>query len=51
MELFSVGNMPMVLTTNVSPPGSHSVRIVASTGGEDSVSYITTSDMDTHCKY
>ena len=39
------------MVSSVSPPGSHSVRIVASTGGEDSVSYTITSDMDSHCKY
>ena len=34
------GFVPLVLTVNVSPPGGHSVRIVASSGGEDTVSYI-----------
>jgi hypothetical protein len=31
--------VPMVLTSIVSPPGNHSVRIVASTGGESTVPY------------
>ena len=29
-----VGSLPLVLTNDVSPPGNHSVRIVASTGPE-----------------
>ena len=37
----------MVLTSNVSPPGSHSVRIVSSSGAEDTVTYsITNSNTD-----
>ena len=40
------GFVPLVLTVNVSPPGGHSVRIVASSGGEDTVSY-TISDTKT----
>ena len=39
------GNVPMVLTNVVSPPGSYSVRIEASPGVEATVSYtITDSD-------
>ena len=41
------GNVPMVLTNVVSPPGSYSVRIEASPGVEATVSYtITDSDSD-----
>ena len=42
----TAGFVPLVLTVNVSPPGGHSVRIVASSGGEDTVSY-TISDTKT----
>ena len=38
---YTVGNLPMVFTRVVSPPGNYSVRIVASTG-EDTVHYIIT---------
>ena len=44
-----VGNIPMVLTSNVSPPGSYSVRIVASSGVEETVTY-TITDTDTNGK-
>ena len=41
----NAGNVPMVLTRIVSPPGNQSVRIVSSTGEESTVSYsITTAD-------
>ena len=39
------GTLPLVLTINVSPPGKHFVRIVSSTGGDDTVSY-TVRDTD-----
>ena len=44
-----VGNVPMVLTSNVSPPGSYSVRIVANSGVEETVTY-TITDTDTDGK-
>ena len=31
------GFLPLVVTNDVSPPGNHSVRIVAGTGPEDTV--------------
>ena len=34
----------MILTGSVSPPGNHSVRIVASTGGESTVPYYITDE-------
>ena len=56
-----VGRVPMVLTSIVSPPGNHSVRIVASTGGESTVPYyiaaaatngeLTFSTLAEHCTY
>ena len=46
-----LGNVPMVLTSNVSPPGSHSVRIVSSSGAEDTVTYsIADSNTDSECR-
>ena len=43
--VYNAGNVPMVLTRIVSPPGNQSVRIVSSTGEESAVSYsITTAD-------
>ena len=39
----------MVLTSNVSPPGRYSVRIVASSGVEETVTY-TITDTDTDGK-
>jgi hypothetical protein len=36
--------VPMILTGSVSPPGNHSVRIVASTGGESTVPYYITDE-------
>ena len=39
----------MVLSVNVSPPGGHSVRIVTSTAGEDTVHYNVT-DIKTNCE-
>ena len=36
----STGSLPLVLTSDVSPAGNHSVRIIASPGVEDIVSYI-----------
>ena len=36
------GNVPMVLTSSVSPPGSYSVRILASTEVEETVAYTIT---------
>ena len=44
-----VGNVSMVLTSNVSPPGSYSVRIVAGSGVEETVTY-TITDTDTDGK-
>ena len=44
--LLCVGN---VLTSNVSPPGSYSVRIVAGSGVEETVTY-TITDTDTDGK-
>ena len=41
----NAGNVPMVLSIIVSPPGNHSVRILSSTGEGSIVSYsITTAD-------
>ena len=45
-----LGNVPMVLTSTVSPPGSHSVRIVSSSGAEDTVTY-TIADSNTDSEY
>ena len=43
--VYNAGNVPMVLSIIVSPPGNQSVRIVSSTGEESTVSYsITTAD-------
>ena len=39
----------MVLTIDVSPPGTHSVHIMASTGGEATVNY-TIIDVKTDSK-
>ena len=37
----------MVLTVNVSPPGSHSLRMISQSGEEETVSYnITDTDSD-----
>ena len=36
------GFVPMVLTIDVSPVGMHSVRIVTSTRGNDTVTYTIT---------
>ena len=36
----SIGTLPLVITSDVSPAGNYSVRIVASTGAKDTVSYI-----------
>ena len=43
--VYNAGNVPMVLTRIVSPPGNQSVRIVSSAGEESTVSYsIATAD-------
>ena len=39
-----VGSLPLVLTNDVSPPGNHSVRIVASTGPEATVPFFIDSN-------
>ena len=39
-----VGSLPLVLTNDVSPPGNHSVRIVASTGPEATVLFFIDSN-------
>ena len=46
-----LGNLPILLTGNVSPPGSQfNVTILASTGGEDTVTYdITNTKTDGEC--
>ena len=36
---FSTGTLPLLITSDVSPAGNHSVRIVTSPGVEDTVSY------------
>ena len=40
----NAGSLPMVLTSNVSPPGVYSLRIVASTGGEHTIFYNITTE-------
>ena len=40
-----VGSLPLVLTYDVSPPGNHSVRIVASTGPEATVLFFIDSNV------
>ena len=37
------GFLPLVVTNDVSPPGNHSVRIVASSGPEDTVLFFINS--------
>ena len=39
ITLSQKGTLPLVLNRDVSPPGNHSVRIVACSGAEDSVTY------------
>ena len=39
-----VGSLPLVLTNDVSPPGNHSVRNVASTGPEATVLFVIDSN-------
>ena len=39
MTLLTAGNLPLVLSSSVSPPGRHSVRILTSNGHEDTVPY------------
>ena len=49
------GFLPLVVTNDVSPPGNHSVRIVAGTGPEDTVLFFINSHAQTtgelHIKY
>ena len=42
--IFSTGTLPLVITKDVSPIGNYSVRIVASSGVEDTVPYNIISD-------
>jgi hypothetical protein len=42
--------LPLVLTSDVSPAGRHSVRIVTTTGAEDTVSYTISDTTDPICK-
>ena len=39
MTNLSTGTLPLVMTSDVSPGGNHSVRIVDSSSGEDTVPY------------
>ena len=39
-HIFSTGTLPLLITKDVSPTGTHSVRIVASSGVEDTVPYV-----------
>ena len=39
MAHFSTGTLPLVMTSDVSPPGNHTVRIVANNVVEDTVSF------------
>ena len=45
--LLFIGSLPLVVSNDVSPPGNHSVRIIASTGGETTVSYTITTATST----
>ena len=49
--LWSIGTLPLVITSDVSPAGNHSVRIVASNDAEDTVSYIISDTADPTGKY
>ena len=54
MTLYA-GFLPLVVTNDVSPPGNHSVRIVASFGPDDTVLYFINSRAlptgELHIKY
>ena len=39
MAHFLTGTLPLVITSDVSPPGNHTVRIVANNVAEDTVSF------------
>ena len=39
-HILSTGTLPLLITKDVSPTGTHSVRIVASSGVEDTVPYV-----------
>ena len=47
----SIGTLPLVITSDVSPAGNYSVRIVASSDAEDTVSYIISDTADPTGKY
>ena len=55
--ILSVGTLPLVLNSDVSPPGTHSVRVVTTSGASRSVSYIIsdtdqpTGNFDSHVFY
>ena len=38
-----VGTLPLVLNSDVSPPGNHSIRVVANNSASQSVPYIISS--------
>ena len=42
-SIISVGTLPLVLNSDVSPPGTHSVRVVTKSSASESVSYIISS--------
>ena len=49
--LLLIGTLPLVITSDVSPLGNHSVRIVASSGAEDTVSYTISDTADSTGQY
>ena len=55
MYFVYAGFLPLVVTNDVSPPGNHSVRIVASSGPEDTVLFFINSHAlptgELHIKY
>ena len=52
MRSFRIGSLPLVVNSDVTPPGNHSVRIITSTGAEATVSYtISTGTVTSTAKY
>ena len=42
-SIILVGTLPLILNSDVNPPGNHSVRVVASSGVRRSVTYVISS--------
>ena len=49
--ILSIGTLPLVITSDVSPAGNHSLRIVASNDKESTISYIISDTADSTGKW